>query len=355
VLMLLPISLALIHQLKEESPQSKNNNFLFPTVLLLAIAYGSSLGGMATPVGTPPNIIFMGIYAKFFPDAVAISFFHWMFYMIPLSIILLLTVWTYLAFIVLRKKDLPVTQSRAHFRKKYRELGSINVPQKWVLGIFLLTALMWIFRSEIDLRFITFPGWPSFLGLSAYIQDSTIAMGMSILLFIVHVPHDSERIPLLKLQNIFQIPWDILLLFGGGFALAEGIQQTGLAEFVGEKLKFLEDFSPWMVLYLLTFSAAIFTEFTSNTAVATTFLPITAVLATSIHFNPLVLMLPVTIASSCAFMLPVSTPPNAVVFGTRYIPIKTMVKIGSILLVIVSLLVSLYFYFIFYLLPVFNP
>jgi len=176
-------------------------------------------------------------------------------------------------------------------------------------------------------------------------------MGMSILLFILHVPHNSERIPLLRLQNIFQIPWDILLLFGGGFALAEGIQQSGLVEFIGSKLQFLDNLSPWLVLYLLTVSATIFTEFTSNTSVATTLLPITAVLATTIHFNPLFLMLPVTIASSCAFMLPVSTPPNAIVFGTRYIPIKTMVGIGTVLVVTVSLLVSLYFYFIFYFIP----
>lgn len=165
VLMLLPISLALIHQLEENTSQFKNGPFKFAAVLLLAIAYGSSIGGIATPVGTPPNIIFLGIYAKFFPDSPLLSFSQWMLYLTPLSTILLITVWYYLGFIVLRKKDLPLTQSRDHFREKYRELGSLNVPQKWVLGIFLLTAVMWISRSEIDLEFITFPGWPALLGL----------------------------------------------------------------------------------------------------------------------------------------------------------------------------------------------
>ena len=352
VLMLLPICLALIHQLQEESDQFKDGTFKFAAVLLLAIAYGSSIGGIATPVGTPPNIIFLGIYAKFFPDSPSLSFFQWMLYMTPLSIFLLIFVWCYLGFVVLRKKDLPLTRSKLHFREKYRELGSLNVAQKWVLGIFFLTAILWIFRSEIDLEFYTFPGWPALLGLEDYIQDSTIAMGMSILLFVVQVPDASQRVPLLKLQNIFQIPWDIVLLFGGGFALAEGIQQSGLAEFIGSKLQFLNNFSPWLVLYLLTLSATIFTEFTSNTSVATTLLPITAVLASSIHFNPMFLMVPVTIACSCAFMLPVSTPPNAIVFGTRYIPIKIMAGIGAILVLTISFLVSLYFYLVFYFFPI---
>ncbi len=346
VMMMLPICLALIQQLEDEIFKNEKKFFLYGAVLLLGISYSSSIGGIATPVGTPPNIIFIGIFSKFFPDSTSLSFLDWMIYMVPLSMIILLIVWLYLAFLILKSKHLPTAQPRADFQEKYKQLGPLTYPQKWVLAIFAMTATLWIFRSKIDLGFLIFPGWPKLLGLSTDIQDSTIAIGMAIVLFILRVPTPEGRVPLLKIKHIYQIPWDVLLLFGGGFALAEGIQQSGLAEFVGNRLHFLQNFPFILVIYLSTLAAVLFTEFTSNTAVATTLLPIMAVLVAGFSFNPLALMLAVTIGCSCAFMLPISTPPNAIVFGTHYIPIKIMVRVGFVLVLIVSVVISVYFYFI---------
>jgi sodium-dependent dicarboxylate transporter 2/3/5 len=221
------------------------------------------------------------------------------------------------------------------------------MPQKWTLGIFLLTATLWIFRSDIQLGYFLVPGWPRLLGFEDFIQDSTVAMGMAVLLFIIQVKINKEKRGLLQVKHLSQVPWDILLLFGGGFALASGIQQTGLGTVLGQKLIFLSSLPMWLMLFLVTLSIAFLTELTSNTAVATTILPIVAALTIELQIDPLVLMLPVTIASSCAFMLPVATPPNAIVFGSRYIRISQMVKIGLILNLLASLAIATYFYLIF--------
>ncbi len=343
-IMMLPIATAVIGQMQEERGGGKKSYATFAAVLLLGIAYGSSMGGIATLIGTPPNIIFMGIFNKFFPYQSGLTFFKWMLHMLPLSLLLLVTIWLYLGYVVLKNKDLPPAQAGSYFKQKYKELGPLTSPQKWVLSIFILTAFLWIFRSDIDLGILTIPGWPSLLGLGNRIQDSTIAIGMAILLFTIHVRDESGTRALLKLRNIFQIPWDILLLFGGGFALAEGIQQTGLAEFIGNQLEFVGNLPLLLMLFLLSISVAMFTEFTSNTAVATTLLPIMAALAVNLNLNPFMLMLPATVASSCAFMLPVATPPNAIVFGSNFISIQIMVRIGIWLNLMAAIIISVYFY-----------
>jgi sodium-dependent dicarboxylate transporter 2/3/5 len=345
-IMMLPIAVAVIGQMQEEQGPDKKKYETFAAVLLLGIAYGSSMGGIATLIGTPPNIIFMGIYKKFFPDQSGFTFFGWMLHMLPLSFLLLMTIWLYLGYGKLRKKDLPPPKASSYFKQKYKELGPLTVPQIWVLGIFILTALLWIFRSNIDLGIFTIPGWPGLLGLGNRIQDSTIAMSMAILLFVIHTRDEKGTRALLKLSNIFKIPWDILLLFGGGFALAEGIQKTGLAEFIGNQLGFFGLLPFWVMLFLISISVAFLTEFTSNTAVATTLLPILAALSFNLNLNPFMLMLPATIASSCAYMLPVATPPNAIVFGSRFISIQLMVRIGIWLNFMAALIISSYFYFI---------
>ena len=339
-IMMLPIAIAVIRQMEENIGKQS----IFASVILLGVAYSCSIGGIATLIGTPPNIIFSGIFQKFFPEISTISFVQWMGYMLPLSLLLFFLIWVYLAFIILRKRDLPQLQSRDYFRNQYRELGSLSVPQKRVLGIFLSTAVLWIFRSDIETGLITIPGWPRLLNLQKQIQDSTIAIGMAVLLFIMHVSQDSGKRGLLQIKNLFEVPWDILLLFGGGFALAGGIQETGLSVVLGQQLEFLGELPAWLMLFFLTLFIAFLTELTSNTAVATTILPVAAALSIQLGTDPMLIMLPVTIASSCAFMLPVATPPNAIIFGSRYIPISRMVKIGFMLNLIVAMCISAYFY-----------
>jgi sodium-dependent dicarboxylate transporter 2/3/5 len=341
-ILMMPIAVAVIKQLREK-PQGKN---MFAAVLLLAVAYSCSIGGISTLIGTPPNIIFSGIYSKIFPDLLPISFVQWMFYMLPLSFILFIVVWSYLTFLILKKRDYPFIHSRHFFRDQYKELGALTMPQKWVTGIFLLTALLWFFRSDIQIGTVVIPGWPRLVNLYDFIQDSTVAMAMAVLLFIIHVSTESKRRGLLQVKNLFEVPWDILLLFGGGFALAGGIQHTGLGAVLGQKLEFLGQMSLWLMLFFLSLSIAFLTELTSNTAIATTVLPVTAALTIQLEIDPLLLMLPVTIASSCAFMLPVATPPNAIIFGSRYIHISQMVKIGFVLNLMAAFAISTYFYII---------
>jgi sodium-dependent dicarboxylate transporter 2/3/5 len=182
------------------------------------------------------------------------------------------------------------------------------------------------------------------VGLGGWIQDSTIAIGMAILLFIIQVPDPSERKPLLDISKLKDVPWDILLLFGGGFALAEGMYQSGLADLIGEQLNFLDRFPLIFLMLLLVMFVTFLTELSSNTAVATTILPIATAFAIELQVNPLLIMLPATIACSCAFMLPVATPPNMIVFGSRLIKIQDMVKIGVVLNILAGVVLSLYFY-----------
>ncbi|MFQ5584503.1 MAG: SLC13 family permease, partial [Calditrichia bacterium] len=347
-IMMLPIGMAVIHQLRgnlhKETPQENR----FGTVLMLGIAYSASIGGIATIIGTPPNVIFTGIYAKFFPFAPEISFVRWMLMALPLSALLFTVIWGYLSYVVLRKKDLPEIVDKQYFEEQRKSLQPLNSAQKLVLAIFLVTAFLWIFRADINFGVIRVPGWPTLIGLRGRIQDSTIAMGMAILLFIIPARHKGEKRALLKWNSLLELPWDILLLFGGGFALADGIQSTGLANFLGHKLTFLGNMPLFIMLLLLSFSVALLTEFTSNTAVATTILPVLGALAIDLDINPLIIMFPATVAASCAFMLPVSTPPNAIVFGSRYIPIRRMVRIGIVLILLASVIVAAYCYFLFH-------
>jgi sodium-dependent dicarboxylate transporter 2/3/5 len=344
-ILMFPIALAVIKQMQEINKDSDMG--LFSTVLMLGIAYSCSIGGISTLIGTPPNIVFSGIYEKFFPAANAISFLNWMVLILPLSLLLFFIAWIYLSFLLFKKKRGMKFPKRDFFKGKYLELGRMNAPQKWVLAVFFSTAFLWIFRSRIQFADFAVPGWPELIGLEGWIQDSTVAMGMAVLLFIIHTTDGSVREPLLRIDSLKEIPWDILLLFGGGFALAEGMYQSGLADIIGEQLHFLGNLPLLVLLLVLTMSVTFLTELSSNTAVATTILPIAAAFAIEIEMNPLLIMLPATIASSCAFMLPVATPPNMIVFGSRLIKIQDMVKIGLALNLIAGVFVSLYFYFIF--------
>ncbi len=349
-IMMLPIGLAVIHQIYGSKSGGVVERNQFGTILMLSIAYSASIGGIGTLIGTPPNVVFTGIYEKYFPSLPEMSFARWMIYALPLVVLLFAALWFYLTHIAIREKDLPNIQEKTYFRTKLKELGAMTVPQKWVMWIFITTAFLWIFRTDIQLGFVTIRGWPHLFGLQNKIQDSTIAIGMAVLLFIIPVKNKKERTNLLNLKNILELPWDILLLFGGGFALADGIQKTGLANYIGQHLVFLQHLSFFPMLLILTISISFLTEFTSNTAVATTVLPIFAVFATELNMPPTLIMLPVTVAASCAFMLPVATPPNAIVFGSRYVPIKKMVRVGFVFNFISALIVSAYFYVVFKLL-----
>jgi sodium-dependent dicarboxylate transporter 2/3/5 len=352
-IMLMPIGVAVIRQLRPNDEVMQPKTRSFETVLMLAIAYGCSMGGTATLIGTPPNLVFAGIYRKFFESQPEVYFSKWMMLMLPLSLLLITFVYLYLVKVILKKKDSPQIQNRDFLKTEIQSLGKLSDPQKKVLIVFVVTALLWIFRGNIDFGGFSIPGWSHLIGLGDMIQDSTIAVAMAILLFIIPGERDAgkERKSILVLGDFTRIPWDILLLFGGGFALAEGIQKTGLAEYIAKNLMILGSIPLPFLILIICLSITLLTELTSNTAVAATFLPVLATFASHTDISPLLLMLPATIAASCAFMLPVSTPPNAIVFSTRYVSIRNMVSIGFVLILICSMTISLYFLFLNWLFP----
>lgn len=352
-IMLMPIGIAVIKQLKSTDESIEPQTRSFETVLMLAIAYGCSIGGTGTLIGTPPNLVFAGIYRKFFSTQPEIYFSKWIMLIFPLTVLLLFIAYLYLTRFFLKKETLPEIKNPEFLKKEIESMGRLSTQQKHVLSVFIATALLWIFRRDISLGNFTIPGWSDLIGLGDQIQDSTIAVAMAILLFIIPGEKGGERgrNRLLALSDFGKIPWDILLLFGGGFALAEGIQKTGLADYLAQSLKFISHLPTPLLLLIICLSITFLTEITSNTAVATTFLPVLATFTSHTNVPPLVLMLPATIAASCAFMLPVATPPNAIVFGTRYVSLKNMVSVGFALNLISAAAITLYFLFFNWIFP----
>jgi sodium-dependent dicarboxylate transporter 2/3/5 len=225
-----------------------------------------------------------------------------------------------------------------NFKKEYKALGKPKVEEKIVLVLFSMLALLWIFRSGFNIGSFKMPGWSKLFAMPSYINDGTVAIFISLLLFLIpSKTKKGERI--MNWETANKIPWNIVLLFGGGFALAQGFVDSGLSVWFGERLAGLSNVEPVILTLSNVTMMSLLTELTSNTATTEMILPILAGLSISIKINPLLLMMPATLAASLAFMLPVATPPNAIIFGTNRIKVKEMVKTG-ILLNIVGIIVA---------------
>ncbi|OGF58810.1 MAG: hypothetical protein A2Y62_09990 [Candidatus Fischerbacteria bacterium RBG_13_37_8] len=216
--------------------------------------------------------------------------------------------------------------------------------EKMILVIFITTAFLWIFRSNIVIGNISIPGWSNLLGLEKYVHDTTAAMVMGILCFILPVDR-KQGIRLLDWEQAKKVPWGILLLFGGGFAIAAGFDESGLTQWVGSQLSLFQEVPVFIIIAAIAFTMTFLTEVTSNTASATMMLPILAATAKALHINPLLLMLPATITASCAFMLPIGTPPNAIVFSSDRVSMMQMGKSGFFLNLITVIFVTAFMYF----------
>jgi sodium-dependent dicarboxylate transporter 2/3/5 len=204
----------------------------------------------------------------------------------------------------------------------------MGFEEKVVLGVFLGMALLWLTRADITIGQLTIPGWAGIFPEADYINDGTVAIALSLILFIVPSKENSR---LMDWKTAVKLPWGIVLLFGGGFALASGFKESGLSQWFGMQLSGLDSLSPGFLVGSICFMITFLTELTSNTATAEMILPILAAVATAIGRNPLLLMIPATLASSFAFMMPVATPPNAIIFGTNRIRIMDMVKVGFVI------------------------
>ena len=332
--MMLPIGLAIIAQYRDHPDTPENEHTQFGKMLMLAIAYSASIGGIGTLIGTPPNLVLAGIVKELY--GVEIGFLEWMLLALPLSILLLALCWVYLTRFAVKLKADEFTGGVEEIKRQREALGPIHRDEKKVGIVFLLTAVAWISRS-----FLLSPILPA-------IDDTIIALSAGIALFVIRGSNGKGAI--LSWDDSKRIPWGILILFGGGLAIAQGFKDTGLAQWFAEQLITLE-FLPLIVMTLVLVAAINFlTEITSNLATTAMILPVLAPLAAAMGVHPYIFMIGATLAASCAFMLPIATPPNAVVFGSGYVSMKDMIRAGLGLNLISILLITVW---VFYLLPIF--
>jgi len=300
-MMMVPIAMAVISRAKVGLDKN------FNTAIMLSIAYSASIGGIATLIGTTPNLIFAGIYRTFYGRE--ITFLQWASFGFPLAFFILVLCWAYLVYVAYPPR---IKVLGYGIEEEVARLGKITSQEKKVLAVFLLVAFLWITRVV----------WGRYLPMAT---DSGIAILGAFLLFLV--PSGKGK-SLLEWKDALRLPWDVVLLLGGGLAIAKGFTETGLEAWIAQKLLFLEGM-PTIAIILAVVTLTIFlTEITSNTATATILLPVTASLAAVLGMEPFGLMIAAAIASSLAFMLPVATPPNAIIFGTGHVTIPQMARAG---------------------------
>ncbi len=327
-IMLVPIGLAIVLRLEERHEPAAIRPFT--VALMLGIAYGCSLGGMATLVGTPPNLVFARIYEISFPQATPVAFGPWLVMALPISAVLLGIVWLLLVKVFCRAPA-GLEVDRGVLLRERLDLGPVSFEERVVLAVFAATAVLWVLRADLVLGVATVPGWSRLLPHADLVDDATVAIAMASLLFLVPVRSAGrDRRRVLELDVFAQIPWHIVLLFGGGFALAAGFEASGLSERVGAGLAGLAGAPVPAVIATVCVGLTFLTELTSNTATTNMILPILASLAGAIQVDPRLLMIPATLSASCAFMMPVATPPNAIVFGSGRIRVADMAKVGIV-------------------------
>lgn len=332
-MMMVPIGTAIIKQAKESrSPKVGiiSNEDNFSKGLMVGIAVAASIGGIGTLIGTPPNMILAGVVNRLY--GIQISFGGWMLFASPLAIILMTIAWVYLVKFAFPMKLKEIPGGREMIIQQRKELGKISYEEKLVLTVFLLAAFMWITRSFIWEAFI--PG----------LNDTMIAVTAAALLFLIPSKNKQGSF-LLDWGSTKGLPWGTLLLFGGGLAIAAGFQESGLTEWMGEKLTVLNGVNLIVLLLIVTTVVKFLTEITSNTATATMMIPIMAALAPALDVHPYALMFAATLSAACAFMLPVATPPNAVVFASGYLKIIDMAKAGFWINIISIAVITLAIYY----------
>ncbi len=328
-MMMVPTTLAVILKLKDllgDKAKSVGKSFL------LGIAYAASIGGMATLIGTPTNMIFVAQFENAFPQMQQVSFLQWFSYGLPLSAIMLGACYGILRLMhKIPKLDNPA-ESLTIFKREYDELGKLTFEQKMVAIIFSVTALLWFTRAGADFGNFSIPGWsslPIFKG-AGYFQDGTVAVAMASLLFVIPSKNNKGAM-LMDWKTVQRLPLSIILLFGGGFALAKGFADSGLAQWLAGEISFMSSMPMWAMIFFICVLATLLSEFASNVATVTLILPILAAIAIGAGMNPLYLMLPATFAASLGFMLPVATAPNTIVFGSEMITAKEMARAGFLL------------------------
>ncbi|MFQ5597344.1 MAG: SLC13 family permease [Nitrospiria bacterium] len=313
-------------QLKPEEMQ------VAASTLLLTIAYSANIGGMGTPVGSPPNLVFLETMKRIFPQNVP-SFLQWMMIGVPVVIAGLAVLY----FMEGRRlRHLPWSESAvAMLKQEAQAMGSMRREERFVAAVLCLTALAWMTRQGIRGEGFAIPGWSALLPHKG-VDDGTVAIAAAFTFFVAPV---KDGAPILNRAAFGRLPWGILILFGGGFAMAMGMQRSGLSESIGNQMAFLTNVSPLVMMLGIALSVTFLTEITSNTATTQVLLPILAAVAAGSGQDAVLLLATATLSASCAFMLPVATPPNAIVFGTDRVPLSAMMKAGVKLNFVMALVI----------------
>lgn len=353
--MMLPIALSILRLTHPESAREEHQGVASGTVptpatefgaaLMLSIAYAASIGGIATIVGTPTNAVLVGYLYESAPAEyrMEIGFARWLLVGVPVALIYLPITWWLLTRVLHRLSPEPLLGGHELITRSLQELGPVRRGERVTLVLFVLAGLVWMVRPWLAKWSVTIDGqpWQPLGGLS----DTSVALMAALTLFLIPVDLRSRTF-VMDWETAERLPWGILLLFGGGFSLASAVSKNGVAEFIGSYAAQFSSMPDWVLVALVTTFVVFFTELTSNTATATTMVPLLVALGPGLKVHPYLLVFPATIAASCAFMLPVATPPNAMVFAGGYIQLSQMIRagwwlnlLGIVLVVLVTFLI----------------
>ena len=328
--MMLPIGIVIIKQLQDNPNFSESQGNNFAKALMLSIAYSASIGGVSTLIGTPTNMVLAGAVSQIYNYE--ISFFEWFIFGFPLSLIILFFSWYYLTRVAFSFDDLSMPGGSEEISKLRQGLGKITFEEKAVSLVFFAAAFCWITKNFL------------LKNIFVRIDDTVISIFFASLLFLIKVKGKNEKI--LKWQDTIHLPWGVLLLLGSGMTFAKAVDSSGLSEWVGNQISNFGTMNLFLLLLLLITLVNFLTEIASNMATIAMMLPILAPIALELNLHPYVLMVAASVAASCAFMLPVATPPNAIVFGSGYLKMTDMVKKGFLLNLVTIVIIAIMVYFI---------
>lgn len=339
-MMMLPIAVAVIDHFEARKLDTRR---AFAPALMLSVAYAASIGGVGTLVGTPPNVIFAGSFARLFPEAPPIGFAIWMMVGAPIAIVMIPLTWLFLTRIAFR---VPATAAGGDvgLGRALADLGPMTTPERRILIAFATTAFLWIFRADLDVGLATIPGWTRLLPDPRAVDDTVIAVGMATLLFLL--PSGEPGTALLGDDWPSRVPWGVLVLLGSGFALATAVESSGLATWFATRLGRLGAMPTPLLVLSITALLILLTEFTVNSAITALMMPVLAATAVGLQVDPRLLMIPATLAASCAFMMPGATAPNAMVFASGRLTVAEMARAGIGINLIGVLVITIVFYVI---------
>jgi sodium-dependent dicarboxylate transporter 2/3/5 len=329
-MMMMPIAASIINLLKKDPQQAyaaltkQERNFALG--LMLMVGYSATIGGLATIIGTPPNVVFAGLLDEFYH--VKLDFAKWMIVGVPVMLILLFSTHFIITRIFFPSRIKNIEGSQELIQVRLKELGAITIEEKRVMIIFSITSFFWIFQQSVN-----------YLLGREMLNDTNIAMCGGVLMFLTPSGNNKERF-LLSWKDTQKMAWGILILFGGGLCLAQGLEHAGIIQLVGKTIAAQSTYSAWLIFILIT-ATVLLSEVMSNVALVQIFVPVIFGIANGLNINPILLAMPVTLSASIGFMFPVATPPNAIVFSSGHIQVKDMIRAGFLLDIISVLIILL--------------